>query len=590
MSAAPARPTPGHDGDNPLAAPENKARLELAKEFAFQLTKGIKNIGIYRHNTGRYQEFVQPAFDALHRYGAQFGPMSLKVEAQSFSMFGEPVFVSDGSDNLPYKFYGDGIRHLIFRPELTADEFLRFVLIALSDPKRGEDVLSQLWKASFEHIEYIVVEGFTVADMSEEEVSVEVDKIVAYLSARLRSDSDDYLRFARVSADDLDMKLESVEQMRGLVVSGETASDAYIRKLQEEIKEDEEKRLFPKIVTALFQVLEDCTSDELEALREVFSQLLDAMLLQEDFATINSLLVKLRAMERDPARQEIAGSLRIFFQGKMGEEQRIRRIGDILASTRLEQPNEVSRYLQALDASAVVPLLEVLEQISLPENRQMVCDALASLGRQNPEPFVNRLASEKSQTVRDMIYVIDKCDFPDKMKYFGETLKHPNLAVRLEVLAILSRSRTEQCRRFILAALTDPNTQMRIQAARVLPNMSPEKALLDLMRVIKSPEFEKRDVREKEAFYAALGSTGQQGALAHFAQLLQQKSLLRRSKVKEEKLLAIAGLAAMPSIPCIKLLQSVTEDRSNDPEVLTAARKALYGMKKAIFGDAPESI
>src|SRR5690606_34601241 len=108
------------------------------------------------------------------------------------------------------------------------------------------------------------------------------------------------------------------------------------------------------------------------------------------------LRVKLRAMERDPARQEIAGSLRIFFQGKMGEEQRIRRIGDILASTRLEQPNEVSRYLQALDASAVVPLLEVLEQISLPENRQMVCDALASLGRQNPEPFVNRLASEKS--------------------------------------------------------------------------------------------------------------------------------------------------------------------------------------------------
>ena len=135
----------------------------------------------------------------------------------------------------------------------------------------------------------------------------------------------------------------------------------------------------------------------------------------------------------------------------------------------------------------------------------------------------------------------------------------------------------------------DQNAQMRIQAAKVLPNMSPEKALQDLMRVIKAPEFEKREFREKEAVFSALGATNQQGALAHFAQMLQQKSLLRRAKLKEDKLLAIAGLSAMPSIPCVKLLQSVTEDRSNDPEVLTAARKAFYTMKKALFGDAPEA-
>ncbi|MFN7133605.1 MAG: HEAT repeat domain-containing protein, partial [Myxococcales bacterium] len=98
----------------------------------------------------------------------------------------------------------------------------------------------------------------------------------------------------------------------------------------------------------------------------------------------------------------------------------------------------------------------------------------------------------------------------------------------------------------------------------------------------------KREQREKEAVYQALGATNQQGALAHFAALLQQKSLLRRAKLKEDKLLAIAGIGAMPSIPCVKLLQSVVEDKSNDPEVLTAARKAFYTMKKALFGDQPE--
>jgi hypothetical protein len=500
----------------------------------------------------------------------------------------EPVFEANDNDNLPYKFYRDGIRHLIFRPEISQEEYTKFVLISLSDPNRGEDILSQLWKAGFEHIEYVVVEGFSVGEMSEEDVQVEVDQIVGYLYSRLRSTSDDYLRFARVSAEDLDMKLDGVDQVRGAVVSGETASDKMLDLVQEEIKEDETTRLFPKIVQSVFQVMDEGGINEPEVLEEIFIQLLDSMLLQEDFATINSLIVKLRTMERDPAKADLAQRLRSFFQSKMADEQRLRRIGEILNTTRPKQPQDVFRYLYALESRSVITLLEILETIDIPENRVLLCDALASLGKDDPEPFVQRLKSEKSQLVRDMIYVIDKCDFPDKMNYFGETLKNPNLAVRLEVLAILSRSKSEQCRRFIVAALEDANPQMRAQAAKVLPNMSQAKAVPDLLKVIKSPEFEKRDLKEKTTVFEALGSTAQQSALAYFVQLLGQKSLLRRAKIKEEKLLAIAGLGQMPSIPAYKALQATVEDKSNDSDVLSCARRALYNMKKMLFGDQPE--
>lgn len=571
---------------DPLSLPENKEKFDLAKEFAFHLAKAIKNIGIYRHNTAKYPEFVQKSFEAVAKFTSTHGALSFKVEAQCFSMFKKPIFeAADGGDNLPYKFYRDGIRHLIFRPDLTADEFLKFVLIAISDPTRGEDILSQLWKGGFENVEYIVVEGFSVGEMGEDEVAVEVDKIVGYLYSRLRSESDDYLRFARVSAEDLEMKLEGVDQLRGAVVSGVTADDKLVKKVQEDIAEDEGARLFPKLVTVVFQVVDEGGITDKDALKDLFSQLLDAMLLQEDFATINSLLVKFRAMERDPEKVALASDLRTFFQAKMGEEQRLRRIGEILASTRIKNPQDIFRYLYSLDDRAVVVLLEILDNIEIAENRQVICDALASLGKAVADPFVNRLQSEKSQTVRDMIYIIDKCDFPDKMKYFGETLKNPNLAVRLEVLTILSKSKTEQCRRFVVAALSDGNAQMRIQAAKVLPNLSAEKAMQDLLRVVKSPEFEKREQREKESVYMAIGSTNQQGALAHFAALISQKGLLRRGRIREEKLLAIAGMSAMPSIPCYKLLQTVVEDKSNEQEVLIAARKALFNVKKVLFGD-----
>ncbi len=580
---------PGKEA-NPLEIPENKEKFDLAKEFAFHLAKGIKNIGIYRHNVAKYPEMLQRAFEAMTKYCERWGSLPLKVEAECFSMFKQPVFqAAEKSENIPYKFYKDGIRHLIFRQGMQVDELVEFVLIGLTDTVRGDpDILSQMWERGFEHIEYMVVEGFSIDDMSEEQVQVEVDKIVGYLYQRLRSNSDDFMRFARVSVEDLEMQLEGVDQVRGAVVTGQPATEKYIRATQDEVKEDVSARLFPKIVGAVFQVIEEGSIAEVDILKEIFLQLLDSMLLLEDFGTINSLLVKFRAMERDQSKAQLAQDLRAHFVSKMGEEQRLRRIGEVLNSGRPKQPQDLFRYLYTLDSKVVPTLLEVLEGIEIQENRPILCDALASIGKDTPEPFAQRLNSEKSQLVRDMIYIIDKCDFPEKMKYFGETLKNPNLAVRLEALSILSRSKSEQCRRFIVTALADQNAQMRIQAARVLPNMSPAKAFADLSAIVKSAEFDKRDMAEKLAVYHALGSTQQAPAAQQFMNMLGQKSLLRRAKIKEDKLLAISGLSAMPSIPSYKALQAVTEDRGNDTEVSLAARKALFGMKKTLFGDAGE--
>src|SRR6185312_7410720 len=125
----------------------------------------------------------------------------------------------------------------------------------------ADDVLAQMWKANMEHVEYVVVEGFTMDGTSDEEVAVEVDKVVGYLYARLQTNSEDYLRFARVSADDLDAQLDGVEQIRGVVVQGTYATDSLKAKLQKDIEEEENSRLFPKLVSAIFQVVEGGVED-----------------------------------------------------------------------------------------------------------------------------------------------------------------------------------------------------------------------------------------------------------------------------------------------------------------------------------------
>ncbi|MGZ3447195.1 MAG: HEAT repeat domain-containing protein, partial [Myxococcaceae bacterium] len=508
---------------DPLADPENRQRLELAKAFAFQLLKGIKQIGMYRHNESRYTEYLEKAHAAVREYTGRWGPLVFKVEQQNFHLFDQPLFTEDTP--LPFKFWRDGIRQFIFRPGLRPDELVTFTLIALSDvEKQGEDTVAQLWRSPVDNLEYVVVEGFKVDGFSDEEVQVAVDKIVEYLYSRLRSHSDDFLRFARVSAEDLELKLEGVEQVRGAVIAGVTASDELKARLQKEIAEEEHSRLFPKLVSSIFQVAEAGVDDP-ELLEDMFLQLLDALLLQEDFAIINQIVLKLRAMEDRPGMSGIR-RLKATFLEKMGEEQRLVRVADVLRTARPGVLPDIGRYLSSLQPTVLPILLDLLETLDAPEHRLVLCDVIAEFCKVNPVDVVQRLSSERPMTVRDMVYVLERAQHPERMVFFGRVLKHRNLAVRLDVMGTIARGRSLESRRLIAEALKDDTAQVRVQAARLLPEYDREHAYQDLVAVVRSKDFKKRSSEEQAAFYTALGSTGLPAAMSFMTQLLAEKAQL----------------------------------------------------------------
>ncbi|MFZ5442939.1 MAG: HEAT repeat domain-containing protein [Myxococcota bacterium] len=583
-TAAPAQGAPA--APDPMQDPAVRKQVEAGRQVAYHLLKGVKTIAMYRHNQAKYGEYLTKAWQAVNEYTQTYGPLNLRVELTNFTLFKQDIFTEDNP--IPYKFFKDGIRQLIFRDGFSLEEMTQFVMIALSDPDRGaDDINAQLWRAQMPNFEYIMVEGFKVEEMSEEEVQVEVDKIVDYLQRRLRTNSDDYIRFARLSESDLEMKLDDVDQMRGVVITGVTATPELKAKLQREVHEEENQRLFPKLISAVFQVVENGVTDA-HLLSEMFSQLLDAMLLQEDFAIINQVVLKLRAMEQRAGADSSIGELLRGFVAKMGEEQRLGRIGEILKYSRIKNPAEVVKYLSCLDPEAVMPLLTTLEMVQLPENRALLCDVLVPFAKQNPDPFVWRLrAVDKPQMQRDMLTVLDRSNHPDKLKFFTTAMTTRNLALKLEVMAIIARGRTGEARKIIAQMLEDETLQVRLQAARVLPEFDREKAYLDLLRLVKDKKFEDKSDQEKEGFYAALGSTGQTGAIQFFAQVLSQKAgLFNKQKLNADKLLALAGLAGACTIQTAKLLQEVTEDKSQAPEVIAAAKGHLARVRKQLFGAA----
>jgi hypothetical protein len=566
--------------------PALKKQVEEARGVIHSLLRGMKTIGMYRHIETKYGEFLGKAHGALDAFTTAYGSLQFKVELTNFTLFKQELFSEDNP--IPYKFFKDGIRQLTFRPGFTLEELVSFTLIALSDPDRGADDLNaQLWRAQMPHFEYIMVEGFRMDEFSEEEVQVEVDKVVDYLQRRLRGNSDDYLRFVRVTEADLEMKLDQIDQMRGVVISGLTAGADIKARVQKDIDEEENQRLFPKLISAVFQVVESGVDDPV-LLSDMFAQLLDATLIQEDFAIINQVVLKLRAMEQRTGASSALGQLLRDFVARMSEEQRLTKVGEVLRFSRLKSPQDVVRYLSNVSAESVSILLDVLETIELPENRTLLCDVLVPFAKEHAESFVERLrATDRPQTQRDMVYVLDRSNHPDKLRFFASVLTSPNLALKLDVMAIIAKGRTGEARTMIAGLLYDDTMQVRIQAARVLPEFDREKGFADLLKIVKDKDFDGRKPEEKEALYAALGATGMPGAITYFSQLLQAKGgLFNKQKIASDKQLAIAGLGGACTIQTAKLLQEIADDRSQPPEVTNAAKRQLHRVRGQLFGTA----
>ena len=584
---------PGPEGAKQALADEATAVFE-------RLRRSLKQIALYRHNVDRYGEYLEPFTQGMLELLAKNPIVSLKLDAMAYKIGPHVVFEDESRENnIIYPLWANGIRLLMIKQSVTAAELQRFYLICMNasdgDKKGREDIITALWKAELVGIEYIVVEGFkAMPDDDAEEVEIEIEKVVAYLYRQLQSNSEDYLRFARISSEDLDLQLDSVETVRGAIVQGVTSTAADRARVQGGLVREETRQL-GKLVTVLFQLLElDTGADNFEDVAEAFVQLLDALILQENFTAIDQIRARFTASEskatlRDQQKETVERCANRF-RMRMGESQRVQAIGQILNTGIVKDADGVRRYLQSLGFEAIVPLLEMLETLQLLPNRRLVCDVLADVGRAYLDTFSSRLNHPSSNFVKDIVYIIDKINPANKFALFANILEHPNAILRLETLAVIGKNGADECFDYIAKTLkSHADPQMRSQAARMLPNFSSEKGSTMLLAIIQAESFEKLLDPEKKAMFSALVQLRTPGVEAFIGSIMDAKaSIFGKRKVDDLKLLVIGGHEGSPSIAAIALLNAVSEDtqKRHSKDVRETAKAALVHVKAKLQGNA----
>lgn len=165
----PATPAPGSESHEPALAGSDQATATNAALRA--LARAARSFLIYDAHNEAIRQFLRD-YEACCTAALAHGPVVLEVRpfelVQDTGHGRETVYVQRDRDrSLAFRLYRDGVRRLSIAPEVEWAELLRLLEI-LSIRYTGvrqheDDIVTLLWKAGFDHIEMVAVEGFVLA-------------------------------------------------------------------------------------------------------------------------------------------------------------------------------------------------------------------------------------------------------------------------------------------------------------------------------------------------------------------------------------------------------------------------------------------
>ena len=573
--------------------PEFQQAVHSLRAFFGLMHKAHKRISLYRHRYGKFHEYVREPYGLLSSLLDTIGVISLNIEQSSFRYQKITVYSDlDAGDSLAFRLYRDGVRLLVFKPGLGLDELTRFAVSCLENQQTSqvdEDLASLLWKQQFDFIEHVVMETFSLGTESTEQTQLEVDQIVNCLYQGLATNSKDTLSFARLSLDDLDIELEGVSVVAGLQVADNIIAHEEKQKFVNQVERDSTQGNLARLGNVLMKMFDlDLDDKTINILDQAFHQLVDGLILQEDFGLLFSLVDGLENLSQASlANQVIAKDIASRLLSKLSSQECINQVGQILETNKKpEVMHQIAQYFSRLDEKAVVPLLNILEKLTRIEARLLVRDFLIAFGPTHIQAYASHLQSPKANFIRDLLAVIQGLELPSHVKYIAPLIHHPSVAIRAEALSVIGDGSDRSGVTYILKALSDHEPQVRIVAACLLPNFDRLVANKALIALCQEPDFDHRSTEEQVAVYTSLAMLAIPETFAFFRKRLYEGGLVQRKHILVRKRNMVVGLAMSGSIATYRFVKEELESQAMDKEIASLFRWAFQYLSEQLLGEA----
>lgn len=230
-------------------------------------------------------------------------------------------------------------------------------------------------------------------------------------------------------------------------------------------------------------------------------------------------------------REEVSSMIDYFFR----TEHFITRLIEAFKIWGKLNRDGILRLAKAMRLYLIGPLLDALTTEKDASLRELFVSILSEMGSDVADEAAKRIDNEKTEVLKEMIYLIRKCRGMRYTKEVRRFLSHNDVEVAIEVLKTLLDFKTPDSVAKLKEFVRSKDPELRDRAIMLAGKYRLKELLPYLLR-----QLEKRDIIGTESYYKktivqALAMIGDPSAIETLKKVYQTKSLLFRSYLEDLK-------------------------------------------------------
>jgi hypothetical protein len=433
------------------------------------LSKAARSVLLYEVNNEAIRRFIEEYREAVAE-AVLHGPLELQLRPFEILAAGEIVYLErDRERSLAFRLFRDGVRRLRIDPSVTWEELFQLLEILsiryVGIRQNEDDVVTLLWKAGFEGIQVVAVEGFVL----EEDQGSHGDD----------GGSWDGLGQQALAADvPQDWDLPSPVHDRGSPMPVyRSVDDRVLAQLREEVASsrltDHALRLVGEML-ALVHDKADPTS--LSDLQHYLAEVRDFLLAEGQIGHLLTLARHLASLD-----EEVTGRIRDVQLG-LADRDALQRIIGSVSRTATAPPPELIGLLETVPGDHVASLVAILENERDATRRLVARELLERFVGDRVDYVRDRLATAEPRIAADLLDAVGRVDLGEGLRLAGIVALSPDRPVQNVIAEMLSRADgSEIDTRELTRLLRSPSVELRMRVIELLEARGDRRAFRKLI-------------------------------------------------------------------------------------------------------------
>ena len=531
--------------------------------------KSVRAHQLYLPNNPMHARAIDAVREAFAAVWHETDAITLTVTESDFRWTGRSFLEEPDrtSDSIPWLFFKDGVREILFRKGFEAEELL--ILLSLMQRARlasadDDDLLTLLWEHDFAYLQYKYIDIGMLSGVPLDAARGELpDKIAA--PSEVETEAHILASSSITKMDEYDATLYFLD-------------DHEIGYLRDEIRRDFAMDLRTQVVASLLDTYEQETDP---TVREEIAGILDSLFLLflslTQFRTAANL-IREAAITADRAREILLGQRQRLLQlvDRLSEKEVFEQLLEALEETQLRPPQtDLHELFGQLRPNALATLLSWLGRSRNSELRLLLESAGSKLAASHTSELVRLIGSSDDVVAFEAIRRAGALKSNAAVSALAGTIEHGGPEMRLAGVAALSDIGSPGALQVLERALADDDRDIRIATVKVLGLRNHRAALRGVEAHLKTRQLRDSTLAEKMAFFDTYGSLCGDDGVQLLSDILNTRRILGGREDGELRACAAMALGKIGTDMAMQALQKALADR--DVVVRNAVSRAVRG-------------